>query len=142
MTEYNEKKTVGASYIFSFYQEINNLTDNYSIYINLLLELQSKYGLDFGDKAGDEEKQIINNWLQTVRHHCHKAYIQYITLSPHLNIPADKSIEKQYSNIATKFVIDKEDLKNFVVAMNSVLVNGVIQEILSSHENYLNDLKK
>jgi len=141
MTSLDEKKTTGASYIFSFYIEIQNLTDTYSNYVNLMLELEYKYKNNI-EKAEESDKNIVNQWLQMVRKSCHKCYIQYKTILPTLKIEENDKLNEKYLKISNCFVIDRNDLKDFVLSMNKVLVNGIIQELLVDNQDFIKDIYK
>lgn len=137
----DEKKTVGISYIYSFYMNVQALTDTYSQYINLLQEFLNKYGQN-SEKAAPQDNNVINEWTQAVRLHAHKCFIQYQTIVPNLKITQDPKLEIYYKEILKTFMIGREDIKNFVLAMNKVLVNDIIQELLTSNQEFIKDIYK
>jgi len=138
----DEKKTAGASYILTFYQNVNVMTNDYATYLNLMLELEHRYK-DL-DKLQEHEREIMNKTLQIIRHNAHKTYIQYTTIIKNLKNTSDKQtqkeIEENYTHIKNTFVIDRTKLEKFVKALNQILVSEVIQNLLESSQELIEDI--
>lgn len=132
----NERETAGASYVISFYQQVQVLTHNYGNYINLMLEVENKYGKDAANVEA-EVKNVITAQVQEVRLGVMKTYIMYRSICAGAGIsePAFKDIEVSYLNIRENFVIKRDALEKYVIALNAALVNDVIKSLLATGES-------
>lgn len=142
--KFNEKRVAAASYILSFYEEVNNVTHYYSIYLNALIELDTKYSKiesnELMAKVPDEDKNQLIQLTNYIRYHSNKCYIQYKTLLPKLNIKEDKKLTNFFNSITTTYIIQRAELQEFVLTLHSVLMDGIIQELLESSQSYLENL--
>ncbi len=130
-----EKESAGASYVISFYQEVQTLTHNYGNYTNLMLEVENKY--PDVSKIEPEVRNVITATVQEVRLGVMKTYIMYRSIVNGANIKDNslKEIETSYFNIKKTFVIPNEDLEKYVINLNAVLVNDVIQNLLATGQD-------
>ena len=130
----DERKTAAASYILNFYQEISNLTHNYSTYHNLLIEIRNKYkDLDL-NKLSPDERNALMQTAQSVRYYAHECFIMYQTLLPPLKIKKDENIQGYYDQIKKDYIIKIEDLEQYVIILNSVLINNIIKELIDTSQ--------
>ncbi len=146
ISKIDEKKLAGASYIFSFYKEVQILTDYYSQYINFLLEIKEKSkGIDI-DKLGDAEKTTIMQGVQQVRISAHKSYVQYISIIGVLKIKDDDKdedkIKESYKKVKTDYIINEGDLETYVISLNKFLLNGIIQSLLEDSQHIIEEVYK
>lgn len=138
-----DKKVVAASYIFSFYQDIEFLNNDYAHYLNLMLEFENRYpNKEKIEGANQDDKQTINKYCQQVRYQVHKVFIKYQSIIPALKIGSDKDLENSYKQLTSMegYIINREVLNTFVKAVNKCLVNGVIQELLSTNQDLINSI--
>lgn len=91
-------------------------------------------------KMTDHERQVLNQVAQQVRHNAHKTYIQYKTISLNLKIEDSKDINDAYEKIKTQFIIDKDVLEKFVISLNQILVSEIIQNLLETSQDLLNNI--
>ena len=139
----DEKKLAGASYIFSFYKEVQILTDFYAQYINFLLELKEKSKVTDVSKFEDAEKIVLIQGVQQVRISAHKCYIQYISISGVLKVNDEKDkIKDSYVKIKANYVIVESDLEDYVVNLNSFLLNKIIQSLLEDSQSFIEEVYK
>jgi len=126
----NEKETAGASYIITFYREVQVLTHVFGNYINLMLEVEIKY--PDANKIEPEVRNVITQQVQEVRLSVMKSYIMYksIVLGANLQDPSFNNIELRYAGIKGSFIINRDELEKYVIEMNAALVNDVIQSLL------------
>ena len=137
----NERKLVGSSYIVNFYQSIYQLTQSCCQYTNLLLELKSKYGEDPDPKKMvEEELNILAQSVQTVRYNSKMFYIQYKSIAPAIKMQEDKKLEELYEVIKTTYILEDKVLTSFVIAVNKLLLNNVIKDLLITSQNLLNQI--
>jgi len=137
-----EKEIAGASYIISFYKEIQQLTHNYGNYLNLMLEVENKYG-NPPKNIDDEVQNQISYTIQTVRLSIHKSYVMYCSIQPTLEEKDNKKrteLKEAYNQLKKDFVLNRETLENYVVSINAILVKDIIQNLLASSQGLINEV--
>lgn len=136
--ENKEKKFTGVSYLIGFYQEVEQLTHNYSVYVNQFTELKSKNSVI--ESLSESERQQLQAIVNAVRHNCTKAFIMYSAISKNLKNEPKKEIEKQYIKIRDNYIIDISELQKFVTELNSYLVESVIGQLLETNQDIVNSV--
>lgn len=132
MDQTKYKKSAASSYIINFYDGIITLTQNYTLYNNLLIESDKKYGEDNVKGLTELERQQLLNAVQNIRSLVQQVYIQYKSIASSAKVKEIDKIEDIYNKLKKDFIIKLDDLEKFVIGMNSFLVNEIIQELLSS----------
>lgn len=135
--EISEEKTAAASYILNFYQLVQNLNHNYSAYLNRVIELEhaQKAG-----KAQHEDMHSILELSQNIRYYCTQGYIHYCTIMEGLNKEQDKKVQEKYEAILKQLIINREDIRDYVVALNLVLMKDIIKRLLESSQDILSNI--
>lgn len=143
----SEEKTVGASYILQFYQDVLNLTHSSSQYANLLLEFENKYGEDEkGIAALDEnERQALTSTVQEVRYWANRSYIAYAVINR--AIPSKLRDEEEanrmreiHEAIKRTFIIPRDVLEEYNLLLNGVLVKKVVRNLLESSSDLISEV--
>ena len=134
----NEQKTTAANYILNFYNEVAQLTHHYANYENLMLELAEKYG-DHQDKIEDGEKEIIRQTCHTLRYFVTATYIKYQSILSKVGDP-NPDITTLYNRLKLQFIVKREDVRNYTILLNSVLVNTVIKDLLQTSSEIINKI--
>lgn len=135
----NEKQITGVSYILTFFKEVQQITHTYAQYVNLMLELETKYNKDV-DKIPEEERAILTGTMQLIRQSAHKVYIQYVAISESGKLKKDKEITSTYKPIKKNLIINRDDIEKFVIALNKVLVTDIMQEILANSQSLIGNI--
>jgi len=142
--ETNEKKQAAASYILTFYNQVIQLNDSYSRFLNMLVELDSKYGAEFEKKAEDSEKNALIEQSRIVRYVSTNAFIQYRVIRESIEKLNDKTqielIEKQYEAIRDKVIPRRNELQEYVITLNKFLVTNIIQELLTNSSEFIDTI--
>jgi len=139
----DEKRVAGASYILTFFKDVEALTNHNAQYLNLLLEIQNKVAKidDKLAKLSEEEKTVIIGAIQNYRYFANKCYIQYKSLQTFVkSIKENVDIEKYYDEIKKSFVLSRETCEKLVIEFNKVLLEDVIKNLLESSEEYINSI--
>lgn len=136
MNEVNEEKAAAANYVINFYNEVQQLTHFYANYENLMLELSEKYGSQ-EDKIEQSENELIKQACATIRYYSQLAYIKYSSIILKTGEKLDKDIEKLNQTITTSYVVKRADVKDYVVKLNSVLMNTVIKNLLETSSDVI-----
>ena len=137
----DEKKTAAASYIIQFYQEIDALTTNSSIYINLLLELKQKYGVT-PEGMDDGDTQTFKQTLQAVRFNIIRTNIQKKSIIKKLKLSDETKADELHDKITDHFKIEKADLLLYAELINDFLLNNIMDSLLQNSQDYLTGLTK
>lgn len=135
MNKENEEKAAAANYVINFYNEVQQLTHFYATYENLMLELIEKYGNE--EQIEETEKSVIKQACSTIRYYTTVSFIKYSSIMLKTGENIDKDIEKLYNIIIKTYVVKREDVKNYVVKLNSVLMNTVIKSLLESSSDVI-----
>lgn len=138
----DERKLAGANYIINFFNEIQQLNHHYSLYLNYLLQLNTKYGSSPDNQnILDNEKEYLSNLTQGVRHYVHKVFIQYEALYSSIDkLQLDTKIKEMYQKIANTYIINSNELREFVLLINKTLINDVIKDLLVSSQEILSSV--
>jgi hypothetical protein len=148
-TKENEKITISKSYLFNFYEEIENLTNLYSNYLNILVtyggqtqtnktdELFEKYS-----KLNQGEKDVIRNVIDQLRFYITNTKIRYSTLKQKLALQDIKEIDEVYKKLVDSYVYPPALLEQYVQSFNSVLVESIIESLLEDNEDWINKVTK
>lgn len=141
-TNIDERSTAAASYILSFYKEIENLTHNYATYLNLIIELKTKYE-DISKGLTDEDKAVLNQAVQMTRYTVHQSHIKYQSIKPHFKKTdqnKDKDLTKAYNQIKDTYIINTDNLEQYTLIMNQILLTEIVQNLLNTSQELLGDI--
>ena len=138
-----EEEIASSSYILSFYNDIENLTNSYASYLNVLVRIQDRYGLKnktFDQKEIDkqakkiepEDEKALLETAEGIRAWIARCYVKLTTLQE--KIPemkkGNEEIKKLYEAAISTSVIEKEVAEGFVLKINKVFVDGVLRDLL------------
>lgn len=138
----NERKSAGANYIISYFNEVQQLKVIYAQYINFLLELKTKYHNENLDKLEEIERGQLSQLAQGVRHLVHLTYISYASIFSIDKLKVDKKIAELYYKIANTYIINTKELEQYVTEINRSLVLDIVKDLLTSSQDVVNDLYK
>jgi len=134
----NDKEKAAAGYILSYYEQIQHLTREYSLYLNLLAELKISEGTL--DKLEEIDRDKIKIAVQQVRYFCHVTYIQYRAITQKIGIKEDKKITEIYDKIKDEYIINRKYLELFVKEMHLTLVNEVLSELMEKSQDFVKQI--
>lgn len=144
INELSEQKQTAANYVLQFFNQITLVTHHYAVYLNLLVELEAKYGSNTDIKQLDDiEKQAILQQLQNFRYHSHIAYIQFKTIILSAGKDFDKSkVESSYKLVRDTFVITRDQAAEFLESLNEFLASTIMKELLKTSQDLVNSVYK
>jgi hypothetical protein len=139
-----EEEIAASSYIISFYNDIENLTNSYAGYLNVLVRIQDRYGLkekadskpDAKDhslkKLEPEDERALLEVAEGIRVWIARCFVKLSTLQDKIpemkkNAPEIKTL---YEKAISSSVISKEIAEAFVLQINKVFVSGVLKDLL------------
>lgn len=145
----NEERTTAASYIITFYKEVQELSHNFVLYENIMLELNVKYkNFSQGLNIEQEDKDILIKLVQTLRYHSHKCMLQYQCIIESIedketkDDKEKKESEELYKKIKETFIIEREDIYLFVKFMNKFLIKDIMKHLLEDSQTALDNIYK
>jgi predicted phage-related endonuclease len=139
----SEEEFASSSYILSFYNDIENLTNSYASYLNVLVRIQDRYKLK--EKKADqkeidkeirkmepEDEKALLEVAEGIRVWIARCYVKLETLQE--KIPemkkGNKELKDLYEKAIRHSVIEKEVVEGFVLKINKVFVEGVLKDLL------------
>lgn len=143
MTKNNdEKKIIGASYLFTFYREVYSLTQLNANYSNQILQLEVKYNSEvLPDGLEATERDLILNLCQSLRYSANIVYIQYKSIGQAIkDFPLNPKIDEVYNKLKKQFIVNRLDSEEFTILINSLLVGGIIKSLLESNSDLINSI--
>ncbi len=147
----DERKTAGASYILSFYNEIHNFKVVFSQYFNVILEIKTKVGEDIEVKKLEEESYaILKQAIQTMRISLTQVYISYSTIKQVLEKDLDKEevkkikieIKDSYKRLKEQYVMNVQDLENLLINLSRFLLTGIVKDLLKNSNDIVGEIYK
>lgn len=144
----SEEKTVAASYIINFYEQVTNLNHTVAQHINVMTELKSKYD-GSEDKLNEVEKKTVIDSSHYVRYAVVQCYIQYSSIIDNLQEKHDKSDVEQRNNIIRLYNIIKsntiikiEDAEGMATEMNKIMIKKVIKNLLETSQDLIDKVSQ
>ena len=136
----SEEKTASASYILSFYQNVQQFTANYSQYLNFMLIVEAKFKDVDPDKIDPAYKEQIVNLCGQLRFFANACYIQYSTVAKQLKLAPDTELIALQTQIETTLVLKRTTVKEYVIKLNEVLATEVMKSLLISSQSIVDSV--
>jgi hypothetical protein len=134
----SNKDVLGASYVVDFFNEVTQLTGQFSQFKNIVLEMDFKKQ---GEIAIEPiELDNLNTSARNVRLFCNQVYLRVRALSETAGLKENSLIKEYYDKVCTGLVPKVSDVENFVLEVNKLLVKDVISDLLSTSQSLLNNL--
>ena len=136
MSNIDEKKAAGASYIINFFKEVDSLTVTFAQYLNIMLEIETKYKSEVSvEEMTEHEKGVVTQTFQTLRYHALKCYVQYNAIKPILKFKYNEKLENSYKKVKNTFIIPRDSIEEYVTELNTLLLKNIIQNLLESSQD-------
>lgn len=133
----DEKQATAASYIINFFQEANDLTHNYGIYLNIMLELKELYeNIDY-ERLKEHHKDILVQHVQKLRLNAHKCQVQMQVISKQFKINIDDKAEEKYKIMKETFIIPIKAVEEYVLMINTFLSQNIMKDLISYSNNMI-----
>ncbi|MFW6121190.1 MAG: hypothetical protein ACOC80_09880, partial [Petrotogales bacterium] len=153
-TMVSDEEIAGSSYILTFLNDVENLTNAYATYLNVLVRMKDKYKLDERknleetkrrkevtlDKDDEEAVLTISEQLRLWIARC---YIKTAALKEKMDIETDiNEIKKLYEAAIKTSVIEKEIAEKFVLKINDIFIEGVLKDLLVRSKDIYSEFLK
>jgi len=147
-----EEEIAGSGYVLSFYNDIENLTNSYATYINVLIRIKDKYKLDQGVKPSGadkikletEDEEALLTVAETLRIWISRSYIKAASLKDKVpDMEASFSeLKKLYEKSLSTSIIEKKVAEDYVLKINRSFVTGVLKELLIRSKDIYSEFLK
>ncbi len=126
-----EEKLAAAMLIINFANDIENLTNTYASYLNVLIRIKEKYGVEL--KGIDtEDQQALIQTSELLRSYIVRCWADSEKLQT--KIPTIKSkmteIRKLYKETKTASMIEIETAEKFITLLGTAFTEGVLEDLL------------
>lgn len=144
----SENSQSAVSYILVFFGDVEKLNEYLGHYSNVLLELKNQYHdvsiQELGKKISPEEKSTLISIVQSTRFWSIRTFVKLSALQKRLKVNAAefKKIEDSFNIIKSVAVPEYQVIEDFVIAVNSIFVEGVASELLKGVQDYWTQMNK
>jgi hypothetical protein len=147
MPEIKEEKIAAASYVVTFFNDVEALTWQGAAFINMIAQFKEKYPPQDANKMEEEgldESDQVNlmTSVQNIRSMTFRCYVKFKSLIKQIEEwkSYEPKIKELYNKISDAGVPAKSDVEEFVIVMNELFVVGIIGELLGSAGDVLRKL--
>lgn len=143
----DDTKKTAISYVYNFYMDAQNLTNQYATYLSAVLNFKGKYadlespeaiaGLD------DSDKEILLTYANNIRFYITRSLIGYKTLLKHLNRDTDpqaRTVIAAAKKAERQLVPECDAIEEYVVALNAFISEEGIQEVFTRNEELISQM--
>jgi len=138
----DEKKNAAASYIMTFYQEVQAVKQTYAAYLDLILDLQLSYGVEGISKLEDDQKDTVKSAIKQLRYLVIQSMTSYKAITQSTKKDINKKLQQSYDNIKKDYIIKIKDIELFTEELNRALLDQVITNLLKTSEDIISDIYK
>ena len=147
----SEEQVAGASYVMNFLDDVENLTNTYATYLNVMVRVQDKYGLG-KEKEGEKKKKTIQldqddetailEVNEAMRVWIARCYIKANTLQKKIDGMKEgvKKLKKSYESAISSSTIEKEIAESFVMEINMLFMEGILTDLLVRSQDIYRDV--
>jgi len=139
----NEEKFAQANYIVTLYSEVHQLNVNYCNLINLFLEIGQKNPQNKENPSySEEDAEKLKNLYINLRFYSMQIYLKLNSLTKQFKISDEKmeAIKLFYDETKKTYDINSEKVEVFLININDVLTQNLLQNLLSSSQDMLNKI--
>jgi len=131
----SEEKFAQANYIITLYNEVHQLSLTYCNMINVYLELEQK-------EKTDQDNQTIKDLLLNIRFYSMQIYLKLNSLKNQLKIKDAQlnDLKIYYDGLKETYLIKSEKIELFLIAINEIMTDGLMQNLLSSSQETINNI--
>lgn len=141
MNDYSETKTAAASYILTFYETVQYLSQISVNYANYVEELSYRYLGEMPEGGIDEtEAETFKKLVRDVKKYVRQSFLQYKSIQASAEFEENKLLEKTYKNLCAEFPVKKEDVEKYTLEINKVLTAEIIKDLLTTSQDIIDDI--
>jgi len=142
----SQEQIASASYIMTFFNDVEALSWQSANYVNLMISTKAKYSTkDLKDdtiELDSEDQSSLVNITQNLRAMIFRTYTKLIALSDsiHLEKELEGEIKKLYEKIIKEVSPSQVDVETFNIKINKVFVSGVMADLLLKSKDIISGL--
>lgn len=130
----------GLSYLQTFANNIYALTQLTAQYRNNLLKIEKEHGKNITEIKEEKIKEI-ENVILNLRHTIYLVFVQYKAIVINIDtMKENKEIETIYKKLDGQYYLDRTDLNEFVININSELMKETIKNLLESSQDIIDKI--
>jgi hypothetical protein len=148
MPDVKEEVVAKASYIITFFNEVQSLTYEGASYLNTLVQMKVTYPEKDKEveEEGMEEADQANlfNSIQRIRSFVFVSYVKFNALKTQITQfkEYETRIKENYEKIMKESIPSKETVENYIVSMNELFVVGIVGELLGTSGEILRSVTR
>jgi hypothetical protein len=137
MKNVNEERTTAASYVLNFYQQVEQLTHFSVLYINLILDLETRYKNLEESGIAQEEKDQLKNLLEQVKYYAQITSLKYGAIESKISTKKagyKSKIMASVKGLFGSYVLKRESVYNYTELLNAALAENVMSKLLETSQ--------
>ena len=139
-----DNKVSSASYILTFFRDVEELNNHLGHYANIMLEMSGKFGKRETDeiikKMDNAEKVRLLQIVNDTRFWIIRVYVKISALESKLIKTDDtetmNQISKNYQLVINNTIPEFKTIQSFVIELNKLFVSGVADELLNKARDF------
>lgn len=135
----SESQQVAASYIYTFYTDVQSLNHWFANYSNIMAYLKNKYPVvDDRKQYDDTDKQNLNDTITNLRYFCTKCYISYQSMID--TVGSDKRTEAAWDKLSEGYAPVVKDAELYVIALNRLILRNSLQDLMRTSASIVSQM--
>ena len=139
-----DNKVSAASYILTFFRDVEELNNHLAHYSNIMLEMSGKFGKrepeEIIKKMTDTDRQRLLQIVNDTRFWIIRVYVKLSALETKLIKSDEKDlfnkITANYEIVINNTVPEYIVIQDFVIELNKLFVSGVADELLNKARDF------
>lgn len=139
----------GISYVFNFYNDLENLTNHFAAFVNMRTRIKAKYPKLLTDQGkesttkitlAEEDRQALNEITDSFRSWATRCYIKTQSLSNKIKGLDPEKVKEQYNKLIESPIPDFTTANEYVTQLNIAFVEGGLQDLLVRNKDLVEDI--
>ena len=139
-----DNKVSAASYILTFFRDVEELNNHLAHYSNIMLEMSGKFGKrepeEIVKKMSNEDRTRLLTVVNETRFWVIRVYVKISALESKLIKSGDEELFKKITNnyeiVINNTVPNFIVIQDFVIELNKLFVSGVADELLNKARDF------
>jgi len=142
-----DNKVSAASYILTFFRDVEELNNHLAHYSNIMLEMSGKFGKrepeEIVKKMSNEDRTRLLTVVNETRFWVIRVYVKISALESKLIKSGDEELFKKITNnyeiVINNTVPNFIVIQDFVIELNKLFVSGVADELLNKARDFYDE---
>lgn len=133
----DEQKVAESYYILEFYNQVQAVNNQFSVYRVLGKRLDISYP---PDKIPEEEQQQAKEQSDNMFYLANLAYISYLSIATEIKDENLEKVKDIFKNLEKQAVLRMDTIEEFTVLLNRFLMKNIVRNLLQRSQDYLADV--